>query len=292
DNFFYDKANTSIIKQKTNNIDTTVKKLLERTQRKICSQEQELIDASDNETYKIFGELLTANLYQLPKGNTKNVKVFNYYTNEEIEIQLDPLLSMKDNASKYFTKYQKMKKTIIHLEKQIEISKQEKNYLELILMQISQANLNDIKEIRNELIANHYLKATKIEKRKDKVQPLIYLTDEGTEILVGKNNIQNETITHKLAKHNELWFHVKDGPGSHVVLRKTENYTENEIRTAAMIAAYYSNYKQSSSVEVCYTLVKYIKKIPGHKNCFVTFSNEKSIFIDPDKNLIEKLSIR
>ncbi len=291
DEFYYQRATTSIIKQKTNNIDTVVKRLIERTNKKISNQKDELIEASNNDKYKIYGELITANIYQLPK-TASSVSVLNYYTNEFITIELDPLLSVIDNANKYYTKYQKMKKAISHLENQINLSNQELEYLSLISMQISQANLNDIKEIRNELISNRYINDTKVDKRKDKILPLVYVTDEGSEILVGKNNSQNELITHKLAKHNELWFHVKDGPGSHVVLRKTDDFTEMDIRTSAMLAAYYSTYKQSSSVEVVYTLVKYIKKIPGHKNCFVTFSNEKTIFIDPDNNFINNLNIK
>lgn len=291
DEFYYQRATTSIIKQKTNNIDTVVRRLIERTTKKISNQTDELLEASNNDIYKIYGELITANIYQLPKS-ASSIEVLNYYTNETITIEIDPLLSMIDNANKFYTKYQKMKKAISHLEKQINISKQELEYLSLISMQISQANLNDIKEIRNELVANRYINDSKVDKRKDKVQPLVYITDEGSEILVGKNNSQNELITHKLAKHNELWFHVKDGPGSHVVLRKSDDFTEMDIRTSAMIAAYYSTYKQSSSVEVCYTLVKYIKKIPGQKNCFVTFSNEKTIFIDPDSSFINNLKIK
>lgn len=290
DYFFYDKAIASIIKQKTNNIDTTIKRLIDRTKRKISNQELELLSASNFEEFKILGELITANLYQLP--NTADfVTVLNYYSNEEINIKLDPLLSVKENSIKFFSKYQKMKKSIIHINKQIELAKSELDYLNIISMQISQANLNDINEIKQELIANRYLSEGKKDKRKEKIQPLTYIAND-SEILVGKNNTQNELITHKLAKYNELWFHVKDGAGSHVVLRKTENFTESDIRTCAMIASYYSIHKDSSSVEVVYTLVKFIKKIPGKKNCFVTFSNEKSIFIDPDIDFINSLVIK
>ncbi len=290
DYFYYDKAIATIIKQKTNNIDTTVRRLIERTNRKISNQELELKDASNYEQYKIYGELITANLYQLPSTAT-SVNVLNYYTNEFIDIPLLPLLTVKENSLKYFSKYQKMKKSILHIEEQINLAKQELEYLNLILMQISQASLNDINEIRQELVNNHYLSDSKKDKRKDKILPLTYIAND-SEILVGKNNVQNELITHKLAKYNELWFHVKDGPGSHVVLRKTENFTEADIRTCAMIASFYSLHKDSSSVEVVYTLVKYIKKIPGKKNCFVTFSNEKSIFIDPDIDFINKLQVK
>ena len=141
---------------------------------------------------------------------------------------------------------------------------------------------------KNELIENHYLKkiGSKNQKgRKEKIEVLTFATSTGTKILVGKNNIQNEYITHKIANPNDMWYHVKDGPGSHVLVINPQN-TEEEIRMASMLAAYYSTYQTSSSVAVNYTLARYIKKIPGKRNCFVTFSNEKTIYIDPEIDII------
>ena len=117
---------------------------------------------------------------------------------------------------------------------------------------------------------------------------MTYITSSGSTILVGKNNIQNEYITHTIAKANDLWFHVKDAPGSHVLVQNP-TMTEEEIRTAAMLAAYYSTYQSSSSVAVNYTLARYVKKIPGKRNCFVTHTNEKTIYIDPSVDVINSL---
>jgi predicted ribosome quality control (RQC) complex YloA/Tae2 family protein len=218
--------------------------------------------------------------------------LFNYYTNEDITIELENKYSIKENANRFFTKHQKSKKAIIYINEQIEIANNEIEYLELILSQIINANVNDIEQIKQELIENHYIKKTnnKTNKnRKEKIEILTYYTSSGTKILVGKNNIQNEYITHKLAKANDMWYHVKDAPGSHVLVVDPTN-TEEEIRTASILAAYYSSYQSSSSVCVNYTLARWIKKIPGKRNCFVTYSNEKTIYIDPDIEIINKLN--
>ena len=164
-------------------------------------------------------------------------------------------------------------------------------YLEIIASQIDKANVKDIEQIKSELEENHYIKKSSnknIKNRKEKIEVLTYLTSNNAEILVGKNNIQNEYITHTIAKPNDLWFHVKNAPGSHVLLKNPTN-TEEEIRTAAILAAYYSTYQSSSSVAVNYVPARYVKKIPGKRNCFVTFTNEKTIYIDPDSEIINKL---
>lgn len=294
DDFYYNLANRTIIRQKTNNLETVIRRLIERTKRKIDNQEIELSEAMNNEELKINGELLTANLYAFGNEKLKEVSVFDYYKNDNKTILLDSEITVKDNSIAFFNKYQKMKSAVYHINIQIEHSKTELEYLELIQTQILLATLKDIEQIKQELVDNHYLSSNSIKtvKKKEKLELSTYFTSEGTEIIVGKNNLQNEYITHKLAKANELWFHVKDAPGSHVLIKKTENFTENEIRTAAMLAAYYSTYSTSSSVAVCYTQARYIKKIPGKKNCFVTFSNEKTIFIDPDSNIINNLKIK
>jgi predicted ribosome quality control (RQC) complex YloA/Tae2 family protein len=223
----------------------------------------------------------------------EKVTLLNYYTNEEITIELDNKISLKENANKFFLRHQKAKKATKYISEQIEISKDELEYLKLISTQIDTANVKDIEQIKTELMNNHYIKNTtnkNTTKRKEKIEILTYVIG-GSEILVGKNNIQNEYITHQLARPNDLWMHVKDGPGSHVLI-KNPTYSEEEIRGAAMLAAYYSTFQSSSSVAVNYTLAKHVKKIPGKRNCFVTFSNEKTIYIDPDIEFINKLKTK
>ena len=289
--FFYHKTIQTEVLEKSNNLKTHINHTIKRLENKLVKLQEELTEAKDSEKYRIFGELIINNLYQIKDEKLDKITLFNYYTNEDITILLDKKISVKTNANKFFIKHQKAKKAITYITEQIEISKDELAYLQIIASQIEKANVKDIEQIKTELEENHYIKKSSnknVKNRKEKIEILTYLTSNNTEILVGKNNIQNEYITHQVAKANDLWFHVKDAPGSHVVLKNPTN-TEEEIRTAAILAAYYSSYQSSSSVPVTYTLARYVKKIPGKRNCFVTFTNEKTIYIDPDIEIINKI---
>ena len=289
--YFYKKTIANEVMEKSNNLKTHIIHTLKRLNNKIIKLQEELQDAINSEKYQIYGELIINNLYQIKNIRTDKITLLNYYTNEPITIELDSKISVKENANRFFTRYQKSKKAIQYINEQIKIANDEIEYLELILSQINNANVNDIEQIKNELIENHYIKKTSskpIKGRKEKIEILTYFTSDKTRICVGKNNIQNEYITHKLANSNDMWYHVKDAPGSHVLVQNPTN-SEEEIRTAAMLAAYYSTYQSSSSVAINYTLARNIKKIPGKRNCFVTFTGEKTIYIDPDADFISKL---
>jgi len=290
--FFYQKTIQNEVSEKSNNLKALVNNSIKRIKGKIIKLNTELQEAINSEKYRIYGELITNNLYQIKDEKLDNITLFNYYTNEEITIPLDKKISVKANANRFFTKHQKSKKAVIYITEQINLSNEELAYLELIATQIINANVKDIEQIKQELIDSHYIKSNNsktIKNKKEKIEILTYILPNNTEILVGKNNIQNEYITHKLANANDLWFHVKDSPGSHVLI-KNPTHSEEEIRTASMLAAYYSPFQLSSSVAVNYTLARYVKKIPGKRNCFVTFTNEKTIYIDPDIDFINKLS--
>ncbi len=291
EDYFYKKTISNEVMEKSNNLKTHVAHTIKRLKNKIEKLQVELNEAIDAEKYRLYGELIINNLYKFKNEKTDKINLENYYTNEVITIELDPKVSVKENANRFFIKHQKSKKAITYITEQINIANDEIEYLELIYSQILNANVIDIEQIKNELIENHYIKKTsnKNNKRKEKIEILTYLTNSGSKILVGKNNIQNEYITHKLAKPNDMWYHVKDAPGSHVLVVDPTN-TEEEIRTASILAAYYSSYQSSSSVCVNYTLARWIKKIPGKRNCFVTYSNEKTIYIDPDIEIINKLN--
>ena len=289
--YFYKKTIANEVMEKSNNLKTHIMHTLKRLNSKIIKLQEELQEAINSEKYQIYGELIINNLYQIKNIRTDKITLLNYYTNEPITIDLDSKISIKENANRFFTRYQKSKKAIQYINEQIKIATDEIEYLELILSQIINANVNDIEQIKNELMENHYIKKTSSKPtkgRKEKIEILTYYTSTKTKILVGKNNIQNEYITHKLANANDMWYHVKDAPGSHVLVISPTN-SEEEIRTAAMLAAYYSTYQSSSSVAVNYTLAKNIKKIPGKRNCFVTFTGEKTIYIDPDSDFVNKL---
>lgn len=283
DDFYYEKDRKTRIKEKSNDLETMIHRQIDKNKAKLEKLYLDLDNAKQSEQYKIKGELLMANLYNLQKG-TKAI-VLNYYTNEMEEIPLDPLLSPLENANRYYNKYQKARKSLTHINEQIDITNEEINYFSLLETQIQTANLADCLEIKAELEDYGYLKKTK-QMKKTKV-PLFdtYKLPTST-IYVGKNNVQNAYLTHKFASGNDLWFHVKDAPGSHVILQG--EITEEAIRLAANLAAYHSKLQLSSSVAVDYTSIKYIKKIPGRHNCFVTYTNQHTIYIDPDIEIIKQ----
>lgn len=289
DTFYFEIDNQAKIKQKTNDLASFIQKQIAKNERKIDKLSKELLESYQAEEYKIKGELLLS--YPNLKAKESFVNVWNYYTNEQIAIPLDARHDVITNSQKFFKKYQKAKSSIHHMKEQIEQSKNEIAYFEILLGQLKTCTLHDALEIRQELEENRYLlKSSSPQRKKSKPNYLTYLVEEKT-ISVGKNNIQNEYITHKLAKPGDYWFHVKDASGSHVVVH-TQNLTESLTRTAAMLAAYYSPLRASSSVAVDYTQIKNLKKIPGKRACFVTYTKQKTIFIDPDEKAIESLKLK
>lgn len=289
DDNFYSIEKENQIKKESSDLAKFIKRQITKYEQKLEKLAEEKRQALDCDNYKIYGELLL----QAPnlKLKDKKISVFNYYENKEVIINLDEKYTILENSQRYYKKYHKLKKSLSYIEEQTNICLNEIKYFNLLNDQLNRANLNDVLEMIDELkkykyLPDNFTKTTKKKKPK-------YLTYElgSTLIYVGKNNIQNEYITHKLAKPNELWFHVKDGSGSHVVLAKENDITEAEIRCAAMLAAYYSYASLSSSVAVDYTKVKFIKKIPGQKGCFVSYSRQNTIYIDPDKKYIETLKV-
>ena len=253
---------------------------IKRLEKKILKLNEEYTKDISSEDLKIKGDILMSNAYlDMPKKD--KISLLNYYTNENIDISLDPSKTLKDNALMYYKKYKKAKAAISHLDEQLLLSNNELEYFKLLLYQLKNASLKDIQEIKQELILSGYIKE-KVYKKKKKYIPnyLVYTVDDCT-IYVGKNNIQNNYLTHKLALRSDLWFHIKSGHGSHVIVTGDNKMSENVIRYAANLAALYSEASKSSSVPVDYTLVKNIKKIPGKKGCFVSYTNYKTIYIDP-----------
>ncbi len=258
DVYFFNKDSFDRIRQRAKDLNMFIKRELEKNRNKIDKLSLDLDRANDNQKLRIAGEVLLANLHEVSRGMNK-ITLLNFYSNENMEINLNPLLTPTENANKYFSKYQKAKKAINHVKKQIGLTRLEIEYFELLTQQISQATHKDVDEIRQELEESNYLKK-KYRKRVKKPNFLTYLSNNGTEILVGKNNKQNVYLTHKLAKKNDIWMHTKGIPGSHVII-KDDNPDENTLRTAAILAAYHSKAKTSSSVPVDYTFIRYIKKI-------------------------------
>lgn len=292
DDFYYQADLRAKVKLKTNDLSTFVKRQITKYEKKIEKLEQELLDTLKADKLKLYGELLLS----VPnmKDKKKEVTVLNYYNNDYVTIPLDPKFTILENSNKYFKKYQKLKSSVTYIHEQMDIAKNEIEYFKVIDYQLKDVSINDALEIQKELIEGKYLFKNIPNKNKKKEKPklLTYVLDNDTLITVGKNNIQNEYLTHKLAKPNEMWFHIKDAPGSHVVVHKSEELTEEEIRTAANIAAYYSTYQDSSSVAVDYTKIRNIKKIPGKRACFVSYTHQATIYVDPDSDFIYKLKVK
>ena len=293
DYYYMDIARESINKNTDKKLFNFVNSKINRLNKKIDILKNELEQANNRDDYKLKGQLLISNIYLFKKEIPEIVTLQNFYSEDlsDIEIELDPNLTIEKNSEKYFDLYKKNKRTIENLIEQIEISKQDLGYFETIKFQIENADKTDIAEIKEELIANGILKEKiKVNKKKSKSNYFV-INHNGTAIYVGKNNIQNDAITNKLARRDYLWFHAKDIPGSHVVIFDN-NPSEETIEVASMLAAYYSKFKNEEYVNVDRTLIKNVKKISGAKPGLVTYTGQKTVKQKIDKDLIGELLIK
>lgn len=282
DAFYADKAERDRSKELAGQVIKVVNNVLKKDRRKVKKLNQELEDDKTADQYRINGEILTTYLHQLQPGMTE-IELPDFYNNEPRKISLSPELSPSRNAQRYFTKYNKLKTSVDYVNEQLTITNQEIDYLAGILSQIELASPTDIQDIRLELQEEGYIKqkgASKKQRKTKPSQPSEYHTTSGTAVLVGKNNRQNDQLTFKIANKNELWFHVKDIPGSHVVLRSTQPSTD-DIQEAAEIAAYFSKGRESSHVQVDYLPIKAIHKPTGGRPGFVTFRGQTTLTVTP-----------
>jgi predicted ribosome quality control (RQC) complex YloA/Tae2 family protein len=293
DRYYYGKAERDRVKQQGNDLERFIVNEKKKNENKIKKLEATLDKAEKANQFRIYGELLTANLFAVKKGD-KNAEVSNYYdeNNETISIPLDVQKTPSENAQKYFSKYQKAKNSIEVVQEQIDIARTEIDYFEGLIQQIESASPKDIEEIREELMEGGYIKqrqSRKISKKKPQ-KPILehYLSSDGTEIIVGKNNKQNEYLTNKLAARDDVWFHTKDIPGSHVVIR-SKNPSEETILEAANIAAYFSKAKNSSSVPVDFTAIRHVKKPSGSKPGYVIYDNQQTVYVTPNEDMVFRL---
>ena len=290
DEYYESKAEKDRVHQQTNDLSQILKNERKKNVKKLKKLIQEDKGADDAEAYRIKGEVLTAFMHQVEKGMEK-IELENFYNdNQSILINLDPQKSPAENAQWYFSQYQKLKNRKKHLATQIPLTEQEIDYIDSVLTQLDVASSQDIEEIREELSTEGYLRKQKRskKKRKNKSQPDKYYSSDGTLILVGKNNNQNDQLTMRTANKSDWWLHTKDIPGSHVVIRNDDPNAET-IEEAAHLAAYHSKFSMSSSVPVDYTQIKNVHKPNGAKPGYVIYDNQQTIFITPDKKLIKRL---
>lgn len=283
--FYNSKFLRDSLGSKSKDLKKLVKKNIEKLNRKLSNQANELNVALNREKFKVYADLISSNFYKIEKG-ADSVTVENFYDEmKEIKIPLDPTLDGPANAAKYYKKYSKLKNAATFLTEQIEIGKSEISYLESILLNIDFAERPDeIDELYEELEKEGYLKKKKKNNKKKKDSDENYITiktEDGFDIFVGKNNRQNDYLTHKKAKKNDLWFHVKDAPGSHVILKNdNRDFTNNALLTAARLAAKYSSLSKSQNIPVDYTFKMYVKRHPAKKPGLVTYTNYKTININ------------
>ncbi len=289
---YYGKKNLiTRIHQKSSDLRRIVQTTLEKDYKKYDLQEKQLKDTKKREKYKLYGELLTAYAHEIP-SEVKQASVLNYYTNETIIIPLDAELSAMDNAKKYFEKYGKLKRTFEALESIILETKSEIEHLESLINALDIAvSEDDLKELKEELIQSGYIRRKSSDKKaKYKSKPFHYRSTDGFDIYVGKNNLQNEEITFKLANGGDWWFHSKTFPGSHVIV-KTEGkeLPDQTFEEAARLAAYYSKGKGQEKVEIDYIERKHVKKVSGAKPGFVIYHTNYSMAISPDITGIQEI---
>ncbi|MDQ0155958.1 Rqc2 family fibronectin-binding protein [Robertmurraya andreesenii] len=291
--YYFGKADRDRVKQQANDLERFILNEKEKNIKKIKKLEATMKEAEKAERYQLFGELLTANIYAVKKG-MKEIEVVNYYDEDggTVVIPLNPQKSPSENAQKYFTRYQKAKTALIMAGEQLEKAKEEVAYFEGLIQQVETASTKDIAEIREELIEGGYLRDRQIRSGKkvknDKPSLDKYTASDGTEILVGKNNKQNDYLTNKLAAKDEIWLHTKDIPGSHVVIRHS-NPSDETLLEAAKLAAYFSKARHSSSVPVDYTQIRHVKKPSGAKPGYVIYENQQTLYVTPDEDTVLRL---
>lgn len=289
DVFYQDKAERDRINQQSSDLIHHVQTELDKNIKKLGKQEKELLATENAEEFRQKGELLTTYLTLVP-NNQDQVELDNYYTNEKIVIALDKSLTPSQNAQRYFKKYQKLKEAVKHLTGLIQETKDTITYLESVETALNHASISDIEDIREELVETGFVKRRTRDKRHKRKKPEQYLASDGkTIIMVGRNNLQNDELTFKMAKKGELWFHAKDIPGSHVLIKDNLNPSDEVKTDAAELAAYYSKARLSNLVQVDMIEAKKLNKPTGGKPGFVTYTGQKTLRVTPTEEKINSM---
>ena len=291
DTFYKDKAERDRVNQQASELIRRVENELEKNRKKLGKQEEELLATENAEEFRQKGELLTTFLHQVPNDQDQ-VELDNYYTGEKILIALDKALTPNQNAQRYFKRYQKLKEAVKHLTSLIEETRTTILYLESVETALAQASLTEIAEIREELIQTGFIRRRQREKIHKRQKPEKYLATDGqTIILVGRNNLQNDELTFKMAKKDELWFHAKDIPGSHVVITGNLQPSDEVKTDAAELAAYFSKARLSNLVQVDMIETRKLNKPTGGKPGFVTYTGQKTLRVTPNEEKIKSMKM-
>lgn len=292
---YYAVKNTlTRIHQKSADLRRVVQTALERTRKKYDLQLKQLQDTEKREKYKVWGELIHTYGYGVPEG-ARSMQALNYYTNEEITIPLDSTLTAQENAKRYFDKYGKLKRTFEAVTKLLEETRNETEHLESIQTALDMAlTEEDLAPVREELVEYGYIrrKSGRNSGKKPKLssRPYHYLSSDGFDIYVGKNNFQNDELTFQFASGNDWWFHAKGVPGSHVILKSEgRELPDRAFEEAGRLAAYYSKNRGGDKVEIDYVEKKHVKKPGGGKPGFVVYYTNYSLVIDSDISALRQV---
>lgn len=294
ENYYATKDIKDRIHQRSSDLRKSISIKLDRLYNKLNKQEKELIESENADIYKIKGELITSYIYMIEKG-MESVDVANFYDSEykNIKISLNTNFTPSENAQKYFKKYNKLKTAKKEITSQMEITKEEIDYLENIMLSIENCeNLAELMDIREELGKVGYLRSKNNSKKETKLttKPHEFVSSNGFKILVGKNNKQNDHLTLKVASNEDIWMHTKNIPGSHVIIKTEGKEVPDEtIFEGAMLAAFFSKSKMSSQVPVDYTKKKNVKKPNGAKPGMVIYDTNNTIYVTPTEELVAKL---
>ncbi|MCD8365443.1 MAG: NFACT family protein [Clostridiales bacterium] len=293
ENFYAQKNACTRIRQKSADLRHVVNTHLERNRKKYDLQKKQLKDTEKREKYKVYGELIHTYGYQVPEG-ARSFEALNYYTNEMIQVPLDPTLTPQENAKKYFDRYGKLKRTYEALNELIEDTRAEIEHLDSIAtaLDIAQSEA-DLAQIREELVQSGYIRQrySKKNRQPQKSRPWHYRSSDGYDIYVGKNNLQNDELTFRFSEGNDWWFHAKQMPGSHVLVKtKTGDLPDQTFEEAARLAAYYSRGRGGEKVEIDYLQKKNVRKPNKSKPGFVVYYTNYSMVSVPDIEGIELVS--
>ncbi|MCM0599311.1 NFACT RNA binding domain-containing protein [Periweissella fabalis] len=290
DIYFADRAERDRVQQQAGNVIRVVRNEIKKNKTKLKKLEKTLDESAHADEFKVKGELLTTYLYQVERGMTE-ITLPNYYDNEKpMKIPLSNQIGPSQNAQKYFTKYNKLKKAVAYVDEQIALTQHELEYLENIMAQIEIASPKDINEIRMELTTEGYIrnKAKNKKARLQISQPEKFYATDGTLIEVGKNNLQNDKLSLKTAARNDIWLHVQKMAGSHVIIHDS-NPSEQTLLEGATLAAYFSKARESANVPVDYLPAKLLRKPNGSKPGYVIFEGQSTMYVTPDAQLIDQL---
>ncbi len=291
DSFYTLRDRKDAMRQKSQAVRKTVQNLCQRLKRKLANQEKELEATYDRERLRQLGDILTANLHRIQKGQT-TVTVEDFYDENmtEIQVAISPILSPQQNAARFYKDYARMKTAEKELTKQLEIGAQELHYLQSVLEELDRAASDgELEEIRQELQAGGYLKADtgKKKMKQSKLPPLRFESTDGYPIYVGRNNRQNEELTFKLARKDDLWLHAQKVHGSHVIIScGGTTPPDDTVTQAAQLAAYYAEHKGGQNLPVDVTAVKQVKKIPSGKPGMVIYHTYRTVIVNPYPDIV------